>query len=142
MSALKLRIGNKLALSAGFGILVLLGIVINQFWDQRVRSELQAGARNAQAVQVAALSAMVATRRMVIMGRDIRAAGTATDVDKTLERAQAFAADADKALESAASAAGTEQGRQRLAGAKDLARRYMATVSELAAAQKAYLAAR
>src|SRR5258708_37364485 len=99
MAALKLRIGAKLAISAGFGILVLAGIVVNDQIDGRLRAGLADEARRGDIVQRSALEAMIAVRRMVIMGRDIRLSGKVEEVDKTLGMATGFTHVATKDLD-------------------------------------------
>src|SRR5262249_28316119 len=128
MAALELRIGAKLAVSAGLGILVLVGNLVYDQIDGRGPADLAAHARRAEIVQKSALEAMIATRRMVIMGRDIRLAGKIEDVDKTIGLATGFDKAANKALDTAVAMAGAGQGQRRLAGAKELASRYYAAL--------------
>jgi len=142
MASLKLRIGTKLAISAGVGVLILAGIMVNNYIDGRIRSDLAMDARNGEIVQRSALEAMVATRRMVIMGRDIRLSGKPEEVDKTLGMADGFAQAGTKALDNAIAVSVDGQGRQRLVKAKDLVARYHAAVQEVGASQKEILLAR
>jgi methyl-accepting chemotaxis protein len=142
MAALKLRIGTKLAISAGVGILVLVGIVANDQIDSRSRANLLDEARRGEIVEKSALEAMVATRRMVIMGRDIRLSGKIEEVDKVLGMAAGFNQAAVKALDTAIGTALEGQGRRRLAKSKDLTSRYYAAIGELGQTQKEILTAR
>ena len=142
MAALKLRIGTKLAISAGVGVLLLGAIIVNNLIDGRIRGELAKDARNGEIVQRSALDAMIATRRLVIMGRDIRLSGKPEEVDKTLGQAAGFAQAGNKALDNAIAVSADGQGRQRLVQAKDLQARYYAAVQEVGAAQKEILLAR
>ena len=142
MAGLKLRIGAKLAISAGVGILLLFGIIVSNYIDGRIRAEFAKDARNGEIVQRSALEAMVATRRLVIAGRDIRLAGKEEEVDKSLGMASGFAQTGAKALDTAIAAAADGEGRQRLSKAKELLAAYYAAVQEVGATQKEILVAR
>jgi len=139
MFRFKLRIATKLGLAGGVALLTVGAIALNQSWDRQARAALGAEADNADTVRVATLTAAVATRRVVIMGRDIRLAMSEGEVDEVLKRAGAFGAEGVKALESAAAAAATGHGRQRLELAKDVTRKYVAAVGEVAAVRKEVL---
>src|ERR1700704_99901 len=139
MFRFKLRIATKLGLAGGVALLTVGAIALNQSWDRQARAALGAEADNADTVRVASLTAAVATRRVVIMGRDIRLAMSEADVDEVLKRANAFGAEGVKALESAAAAAATGHGRQRLEQAKEVTRKYVAAVGEVAAVRKEVL---
>src|ERR1700716_4328534 len=102
MFRFKLRIATKLGLAGGVALLTGGAIALNQSWDRQARAALGVEADNADAVRVATLTAAVATRRVVIMGRDIRLAMSEGEVDEVLKRANAFGAEGVKALESAA----------------------------------------
>jgi methyl-accepting chemotaxis protein len=140
--ALKLRIGAKLAISAGVGILVLAGIVVNDRVDSNVRAGLIDDSRRGEAVEKSALEATVAVRRMIIMGRDMRLTGKVEDVDKIVGMANGFAQTANKALDTALGSAQEGQTRRRLEEAKDLVTRYHAALGEIAQTQKEILTAR
>ena len=138
MFRFKLRIATKLGLAGGVALLTVGAIALNQSWDRQARAALGAEDDNATTVRVATLTAAVATRRVVIMGRDIRLAMSEGDVDEVLKRAGAFGAEGVKALETAAAAA-TGAGRQRLELAKEVTQKYVAAVGEVAAVRKEVL---
>jgi methyl-accepting chemotaxis protein len=133
------RIATKLGMAGGVALLTVGAIALNQSWDRQARSDLAAEADHANTVRVASLAAAVATRRVVIMGRDIRLAMSEGDVDEVLKRAGAFGAEGVKALETAATAAATGHGRQRLEHAKEVTQKYVAAVGEVAAVRKEVL---
>ena len=139
MFRLNFRIATKLAMAGGVALLTVGAIALNQSWDRQARAELAAEADNADAVRVATLTAAVATRRVVIMGRDIRLAMSEPDVDDVLKRAGGFGAEGVKALETAAAMAATGHGRQRLEHAKEVTQKYTAAVGEVAAVRKEWL---
>ncbi len=139
MFRLNFRIGTKLGLAGGVALLTVGAIALNQSWDRQTRAELTAEADNVDAVRTATLTATVATRRVVIMGRDVRLAATAAEIDEALKKADAFTAAGVKAIDAAAAAAATAQSRQRFAHAKDVTGKYLAAIHELAAARKEIL---
>jgi hypothetical protein len=139
MFRLNFRIATKLAMAGGVALLTVGAIALNQSWDRQARADLAAEADNADAVRVATLTAAVATRRVVIMGRDIRLAMSEPEVDDVLKRAGGFGAEGVKALETAAAMAATGHGRQRLEHAKEVTQKYTAAVGEVAAVRKEVL---
>src|SRR3981081_2422047 len=141
MCRFKLRIATKLGLAGGVALLTVGAIALNQSWDRQARAALGAEADNADTVRVATLTAAVATRRVVIMGRDIRLATSEGEVDEVLKKANAFGAEGVKARESAAAAAAaTGNGRQRLELAKAVTQKYVAAAGDVAAVRKEVLA--
>jgi methyl-accepting chemotaxis protein len=142
MSALNLRIGTKLAISSGIGILVLAAIAINDQWDRSTRDAMQAEVRAGEVVQREALNAMIATRRVVIMSRDARTALAVADVEKVWERAQTFGKEAERALSAATGAATEGHGRSQLQAANEVYQRYFKAIADTIALQKEVLASR
>src|SRR4030081_1904984 len=138
MFRFKLRIATKLGLAGGVAFVTGGALALNQSWDRQARAALGAEADNSDTVRVATLTAAVATRRVVIMGRDIRLATSESEVDEVLKKANAFGAEGVKALESAA-AAGTGPGRQRLELAKAVTQKYVAAAGDVAAVRKEVL---
>src|SRR4030081_2442324 len=138
MFRFKLRIATKLGLAGGVAFVTGGALALNQSWDRQARAALGAEADNADTVRVATLTAAVATRRVVIMGRDIRLAVSEGEGGEGLKKANAFGAEGVKALESAAAAA-TGNGRQRLELAKAVTQKYVAAAGEVAAVRKEVL---
>jgi methyl-accepting chemotaxis protein len=136
MFGLKLPISVKLGLVGLLALLTVGAIALNEMWDRDDRAQLAAEAGNAATVRTSTLAAAVATRRVVIMGRDARLAMTAADVDSVLKRADGFATDGLKALDAASAAEAPGTTRDGLERAKGLVRDYMAAVGEIAAARK------
>jgi methyl-accepting chemotaxis protein len=136
MPRLNFRIGTKLALAGGVSLLMVGAIALNAMWDRQTRADLTGEASRAATVRTATLDAAVATRRIVIMGRDIRLAPTPAEVDDVLKRANGFAADAAKAFDAAGAAAEVGGGKRRLAQASELTKQYLAAITDTAAARK------
>jgi hypothetical protein len=130
------RIGTKLGIVGGVGLLMVGAIALNEMWDRQSRAELSAEAKRANTVRTSSLEAAVAIRRIVIAGRDIRLANAPADVDEALKRANNGASDASKALETGGAAAEDGGGRRSLMRASDVTKQFVAAVGEVAAARK------
>jgi methyl-accepting chemotaxis protein len=139
MFGFRLPISAKLGLVGLLALLTVGAIGLNEMWDRADRAELAAQADDATTVRISTLQAAVATRRLVIMGRDVRLAPAPTDVDDVLKRANGFAADGLKAFDAAAAAEPPGKTRDGIDRAKDLTREYLAAVGEVAAARKEIL---
>jgi methyl-accepting chemotaxis protein len=139
MLAVKLPISAKLGLVGLLALATVGAIALNEMWDRADRAALATEAENAATVRTSTLNAAVATRRVVIMGRDARLAMTPADVDSVLKRANTFAADGLKALDGAVAAEPPGKTRDGLERAKDLVGKYVAAVGEVAAARKEIL---
>jgi methyl-accepting chemotaxis protein len=139
MLSVNFRIGTKLAISAGAGLLMVGAIAINELWDRSARAELAVETKNAVTVRTSALSAAMTIRRVVITARDIRLALTPAEVDDAAKRTSTFAADGVQTLTAATNAAQLGQGRQRLEHAKDVFQQYVAAILETATIRKQVL---
>jgi methyl-accepting chemotaxis protein len=139
MFAVKFRIGTKLAISAGAGLLMVGALAINELWDRSARAALAAETKNATDVQAATLAASTTMRRVVISGRDIRLSMTVAEVDEAKKRTEAFATEGNQLFDRAAAATKDNSGRQRLDRAKDLFGQFVAAVSDVASAKKEIL---
>jgi len=139
MSGFKLPISAKLGFVGVLALLTVGAIGLNEMWDRADRAELAAQADDATAARISTLQAAVATRRLVIMGRDVRLAATPANVDDVLKRATGFAADGVKAFDAAAAAEPPGKTRDGIDRAKDLTTQYLAAVGEVAAARKEIL---
>ncbi|HUI95914.1 MAG TPA: methyl-accepting chemotaxis protein [Xanthobacteraceae bacterium] len=139
MFALKLSIATKLALAGGVSLLLVGAIAYNEVSDRQARADLVAESTRAATVRSATLEAAVATRRLVIMGRDTRLAIAPAEIDDIAKRANGFAADGFKALDSAIGAEEPGPGRQALERAKELVKQYLAAVVDVASARKEFL---
>src|SRR5690242_7043320 len=104
MFSVKLPISAKLGLVGLLALATVGAIAVNEMSDRADRSALATEAENAATVRTSTLNAAVATRRVVIMGRDARLAMAPADVDGVIKRADAFAADGLKALDAATAA--------------------------------------
>ncbi len=139
MFGFKLRIATKLGIAGGLSLLLVGAIAYNEASDRQARADLVAESTNAATVRASTLEAAVATRRVVIMGRDTRLATTPADIDDVLKRANGYAADGFKALDNAIASEEAGEGRKALERAKDLVKQYLAAVVEVGSARKEFL---
>jgi methyl-accepting chemotaxis protein len=139
MLDLKFRIGTKLGIVGGVGLLMVGAIALNESWDRQTRAELATEANNAATVRTSALTAAFAIRRMIIVGRDIRLAMMPGDVDTLLRNVGGYADEGGKALETAAAAAEEGGDRRRLVHANDVLKQFLAALTDVAAARKEIL---
>jgi methyl-accepting chemotaxis protein len=137
---LNFRIGPKLAISAAAGLLMVAALAANDLWDRSVQAGLSTEAKNVTTVQTSALTAFVATRRVVIGGRDLRLAPDAKTVDQVTERIRTSATAGNTAIDRAIAAAPAGIIKTQLERAKELFGKYIAGIGELAAVRKDILA--
>ena len=136
---LNLRIGPKLAVSAAVGLLMVAALAANDMWDRHVQAGLAAEAKNAKTVQTSALTAFVATRRVVIGGRDLRLAGTPQLVDEVVTRIGTSKTAGNAALDRAIAAAPAGIIKTQLERGKVVFGNYTTGIDELAAVRKEIL---
>jgi methyl-accepting chemotaxis protein len=130
------RIGTKLAISAGVGVILVVGMIANERWLTTQRQESVTRMKTRESVQASVLNAEIAIRRVLVAGRDIRMATSQADLDQTVKLLSDFTDEGVKALDHAASIATNVESRDRMREAKDLFARYAGAVQETAALQK------
>jgi methyl-accepting chemotaxis protein len=136
MSAFKFRIGAKLAITAGFGVVMVAAMVINQIRVNASSAALSGQAAANEAVLRNVLGAEIALRRTIIMNRDIRMATTAAGVDQSYGRLNQFTKDGREALDRAISKASLAADREALNKAKGLFDSYVAAMHDAAKVQR------
>src|SRR5262245_17810326 len=101
MSRFNFRIGTKLAISAGIGVVLVLGMIVNERWLNTQRQESVARMKTRENVQASVLNAEIAIRRVLVVSRDIRMATNATELKQALDRLDNFSSEGIKALDHA-----------------------------------------
>jgi len=139
MFGMKVSIATKLAVAGGLSLLLVGAIAYNTASDRQARADLASQSNSASTVRTSTLEAALASRRLVIMGRDTRLAMAPADIDDMARRANTYAADGLKALDSAIAAEEPGQGRKALERAKELVKQYHAAVADIASARKEFL---
>ena len=134
------RIGNKLGVAGGVGLLLFIGMAANRVISESSIAGATDRANRSQRVADAALTAHLDLRMMQLAARDIRLARTAAEVEKSTADLQRLRVAGVKALDDALAAAQRPEVRERLQNTRSLLDRYTAGVEELAKAQNTLLA--
>ena len=98
MISFKLRIGAKLAIASGIGVVLVAGMVINEQLNNRVVERLTSLVVTHDSVAIAAVSAEKALGRIQIANRDQRAALTTQDLQKARDSLRQAAAEGEGIL--------------------------------------------
>jgi methyl-accepting chemotaxis protein len=135
MSINNLRIGTKLAIASGVGILLVAGMLFNQWRSDEAVTIAMRGMADQKEIAFRVASGQGDFRRAQVNVRDIRLASDAETVNKLAgalrESIQLGVAEIDRAL----ALAKTPENRQRLQKIKELGEEYGVAANELTAAQ-------
>jgi len=140
MFDLKLRIGAKLAISAGIGVILVTGMVINEQWSNDSSTKSTETVSQQQAVQSETLSASFAFRGMQIAARDLRLADTPADLEKAYAAIGTQGTATTKLLDTAIQISTQPEIREWLTQAKARVKEYGAAYDEGMAARRERLA--
>ncbi len=135
---LQLRIGTKLAVSAGIGVVLVAGMLVNEQFTSRSVIRQSETANNEQLAAMEVLHAGMALERMQIEIRESRLSVSEREVNEALARLLARAAEAVQALEAAAQHSAHAQIRDGVKELGALIDQYTAAAKDMAAAQKDY----
>src|SRR3954466_6860815 len=94
MSRLSLRIGTKLAISAGFGVLLVAGMVANEHFSNESIAVAAAFLNQNHNNKANALASGAAVQQSYVAVKDMVFAWPSTQVDKAVETLRASAAEA------------------------------------------------
>jgi methyl-accepting chemotaxis protein len=136
VAVFKLRIGTKLGIVAGIGVLLVSGMVVNQQSSNGSIELALAAANNQQEIGRRSMAAETAIRHMHVAIRDVLLSRTTEETDKAIAALREFFGDASAQLDAAIPLAGSPADRDRLSRIKSLAADYTAAALELGAAQK------
>jgi methyl-accepting chemotaxis protein len=142
MPSLNLRIGAKLAISAGLGVALVVGMILNERYVASEQDENVTRLKTREAVQEAVYEGEVQIRRVLVVSRDIRLAPNTQDLDRQLERLRSFTENGLNVLNEGARTATNERSRDLLRNAADLFTRYADAIKETAATQREILLSR
>jgi methyl-accepting chemotaxis protein len=130
----KFRIGTKLAIASGLGVLFMVGIVINQQWSGgSTQGAIEAALRQSQ-IEADGLTSVAAFRGMTVGMRDLRLAKAPADVPPALESIRNLHKSVLASVDDALTMVVHPDHRQRLAKIRSLADELMGTANELAKA--------
>ncbi|MGP0092211.1 MAG: methyl-accepting chemotaxis protein [Xanthobacteraceae bacterium] len=137
MSGFKFRIGTKLAVSAGIGIVLVAGMMLNQQLSAGSVEQAMEKATAQQSVLQATSEILVDVQRTQLAVRDIRLAKSPEEAKKFLTAVHARAEEMQKLLDSAIPKLVRPDNRERLQRARTLAGDYSAGAGDIAAAETA-----
>src|ERR1051325_6776483 len=106
-----LRIGSKLGISAGVGVVLAGGLILSNYMLTEQTHELDAKVNAAETVQKEILNAEVQGRRLLVVDRDVRIAGDVKELDYALGRLDRYLI---KSLDVAAKVAAEPENREHL----------------------------
>jgi methyl-accepting chemotaxis protein len=136
VAGFKFRIGTKLGIVAGIGVLLVSGMVLSQQSSNRSIEQALAGANIQQEIGRHSMAAETAIRHMHVAIRDILLARTSEETDKAIVALQEFYTDATTQLDAAIPLTVKSEDRERFLKIKSLDSDYTAAAAELSAAQK------
>jgi methyl-accepting chemotaxis protein len=138
VAAFNFSIRTKLALSAGIGVLLVAGMLVNEQIGNHCAALQRIDADNKQLATVEALRAADNLGSMQIQAREIRLAAAPNDVDRTLKRLVAYQTAAAGHIEIAIEISDDPADRERLDTLARLVKGYVDVVGKLAAAVQSH----
>jgi methyl-accepting chemotaxis protein len=133
------RIGTKLAMSAGIGVLLVIGMLINQLFTTNLVADRYDTVGRQQLTVEDATTAGMAIRSMQIAYRDIQLARSTEAVDKALNNLRTNWQISAKHLEAAAQRAVNPDNRTRLQRLSAIMDDYVVAMGKISDAQKQLL---
>jgi methyl-accepting chemotaxis protein len=140
MLPLKLRISTKLAITSGLGVLLVIAMVINEQLSNNTVDRLMRLVVQHETVAANASAAEDALRRVVIAGRDIRAALTRDDLAKAQQSLRQAANDGETVLAKLERNAVFSENRERFGQILAMSKDYFAAVAAIAEKQAEMIA--
>src|SRR5690242_9358715 len=141
MRRFSVRIGTKLALTAGVGVALVLAMIGNEVRVARHTKAMDAEVNASRTVLQAIVEIANAEQRAVVQNRSMQTASSDAEIDEALTGLNDLEASSKDAFNRALGAARPSE-RTSLSQAQELDNGYIAAVRDYAAVQKRYLAAR
>jgi signal transduction histidine kinase/CheY-like chemotaxis protein len=135
---MNIRIGTKLAITVGIGVVLVAGMIVNQQLSNTSVARQTELARDEQFVIADLLSASVALQRMQVGTREIRLAISESEADRALAGLRESMGKAVSYLQAAVQLCGNAENCERLENLVKLAKDYAATAAEMTALKKDY----
>ena len=127
----KIRIGTKLGISMGIGVLLVAGMLVNERISSASVAQLNADANRQQNITLAISRIAVVLRRAQVVGRDLRMARTADQVDNSLTELQRIVAQGAPILANLEATATAIEGQARFQAVRQEFDRYVAALTEI-----------
>jgi methyl-accepting chemotaxis protein len=138
LSRLNIRIGTKLAITVGIGVVLVAGMIVNQQLSNASVAQQAKLARNEQFVAADLLRAGVALQRMQIGTREIRLAISEREADQALAGLRESMGNAVSFLQAAVQFCEHAENCERFEKLVKLAKNYAAIAAEMTALKKDY----
>jgi methyl-accepting chemotaxis protein len=135
----KIRIGTKLGLSLGLGVVLVAGMIVSEQINSNIIEALVAAADKQQASVNESTNTEVLMQKAQIAGRDLRMAQSAAQVDSLLVQLQQVGREADLVLSSLDALTVTADQRKRFNDLKELSTNYIAALSDIGSKRAAIL---
>ena len=135
----KIRIGAKLGLSLGLGVLLVVGMIASEQINSNFVEALVATADKQQSIVNESTNTEVLMQKAQIAGRDLRMAQSAAQVESLLVQLQQVDREADLALSSLDALMVTDDQRKRFNELKGLSTNYIAALSYIGAKRASIL---
>ena len=135
----KIRIGTKLGLSLGLGVVLVAGMIVSEQINSNIIEALVAAADKQQASVNESTNTEVLMQKAQIAGRDLRMAQSAAQVDSLLVQLQQVGREADLLLSSLDALTVTADQRQRFNDIKEFSTTYIAALSDIGSKRAAIL---
>src|SRR3954468_7242376 len=135
----KIRIGAKLGLSLGLGVVLVAGMIAGEQINSNFVEALVAAADKQQSIVNESTNTQVLMQKAQIAGRDLRMAQSTTQVDSLLVELQQVGREADLVLSSLDALTVTAGQRKRFDDLKALSTVYIAALSDIGAKRAAIL---
>ncbi len=132
---INLRIGTKLALTSGIGILLVVAMLANQVMSERSVAQLEEAADVQQKIMVHNLNTEAAVRRVQMNVRDVRLAKTVADIKSPAERLRENLARTFKEVDGALKLVKKPENRERLLKIRALVEKYGVGAEEIVTTQ-------
>jgi hypothetical protein len=140
MLPFKLRIGTKLAITSGLGVLLVIAMIVNEQVSNNTVDQLMRLVVQHETVAANANAAEDALRRVVIAGRDIRAALTPDDLAKAQQSLRQAASDGESVLAKLERNAVFSENRERFGQILAMSKDYFGDVAAIANKQAELIA--
>ena len=135
---MNIRIGTKLAITVGIGVVLVAGMIVNQQLSNTSVARQTELARDEQFVITDLLSASVALQRMQVGAREIRLAISEREADQALAGLRESMGDGVTHIQAAIQSCGNAENCERLMSLVTLAKDYAADAAQMTALKKDY----
>jgi methyl-accepting chemotaxis protein len=129
------RIGTKLAICVGIGFALVAALIVNEQMTSTSIERLTAAADHQQAIVIDSINTEVALQRALVVGRNLRMARTAAEVEKLLGELQQIGADGRARLSTLEAQSTDLAHRDRFKAIKELLQQYVAALADCGAKQ-------